>query len=77
MTAKGLTQCNDAFHLYWFENIMKFMNSSSIVLKLCAWDQLSDIIHESKVTRPLASSYIVSGLFTSFLKNYFVFCIFF
>lgn len=72
LTAKGLSQCNDVFHMYWFENIMKFMSSSSLVLKLCAWEQLSEIIQESKISRPLASSYIVIGAGTDMVNGTYV-----
>lgn len=58
---KGLSHCMDRFHVFWFDIILKFMNSSSLVLKLRAWEQLEDIIQEAKATRPLANSYTIEG----------------
>jgi len=60
-TQKGLSHCMDRFHVFWFDIILKFMNSSSLVLKLRAWEQLEDIIQEAKATRPLANSYTIEG----------------
>ena len=64
----------DPFYLFWFNNTIKFMNSSSLVFKLAAWEQLNEIIHEAKVVRPVASSYLVEGAGTTFVNGEYVLC---
>ena len=64
----------DPFYSFWFSNTIKFMNSSSLVFKLAAWEQLNEIIHEAKVVRPIASSYLVEGAGTSFVNGEYVLC---
>lgn len=49
------------FYSFWFKCILKFMNSSSLVLKLFGWEQLSELLGVAKMNRPFASSYIVEG----------------
>ena len=62
----------EKFRVFWFENTFKFMNSGSLVMKLFAWEQLNDLILEAKLTRPLASTYIVEGSGTAFVNGTYV-----
>ena len=64
----------DPFYLFWFNNTIKFMNSSSLVFKLSAWEQLNEIIHEAKVVRPIATSYLVEGAGSAFVNGEYVLC---
>ncbi|KAJ1429291.1 hypothetical protein B484DRAFT_430987, partial [Ochromonadaceae sp. CCMP2298] len=69
LAASGTPQAVDRFQTFWFENTLKLMNSKSLVMKLFAWDQVSDIILEAKATRPLAASYLVEGAGTAFANG--------
>lgn len=70
LSSKGPSPLNlNGFYSFWFENTLKFMKSSSLVLKLFAWEQLNEMIQEARVTRPLASTYIVEGCGTDFANG--------
>lgn len=62
----------DVFFTFWFNNTIKFMNSSSLVFKLAAWEQLNEIIQEAKALRPIANSYLVEGAGTEFVNGEYV-----
>lgn len=69
LTAIGLHAYTERFRMFWFENTLKVMNSGSLVLKLFAWEQFSELLQEAKFARPLASSYIVEGAGSDFVNG--------
>ena len=46
-------------YLFWKEYTLKLLQSSSLVLKLSAWDHVSELIREANVTKPRAKAYRV------------------
>jgi ubiquitin carboxyl-terminal hydrolase 9/24 len=46
---------------FWVDYTQKVMQSSSLVLKLFAWDQVGELTHVARSTKPYPNSYIVSG----------------
>lgn len=59
----------ERFFLFWFTCVEKYINSSSIVVRLFGWDQLAEMIHEVRFIRPHAASYTVQGAGTSILNG--------
>lgn len=47
------------FYVCWKDYTLKLFHSTSLVLKLSAWDQVNDLIREAMLTRPPAKSYRV------------------
>jgi ubiquitin carboxyl-terminal hydrolase 9/24 len=46
---------------FWLDYTQKIIHSSSLVLKLFAWDQVGELTHVARFTKPYPNSYIVSG----------------
>lgn len=59
----------ERFYVFWFDCIMRYINSSSIVVKLFGWEQLADIIAEVRSERPFSTSYTVEGAGTPFVNG--------
>lgn len=59
----------EPFYQFWFKMILKFMNSSSLVIKLFGWEQINEMIVEIKGIRPLPGSFTVEGAGTEYLNG--------
>jgi ubiquitin C-terminal hydrolase len=60
---------HEVFYQFWLKMILKFVNSSSLVVKLFGWEQLNELIAEIKSVRPLPSSFIIDGAGTEFVNG--------
>jgi ubiquitin C-terminal hydrolase len=69
---KNQNRFQEPFYQFWFKMILKFMNSSSLVVKLFGWEQLNDLIVDIKSIRPLAGSFTVEGAGTDFANGVYV-----
>lgn len=53
------------YQTFLLDFTFKMMNSGSIVLKLCAWEQINEIIREAYATRPPPANYLVRNAGTA------------
>lgn len=59
----------DRFFIFWFDCIVRYINSSSIVVKLFGWEQIAEIIQEVKSERPFATKFTVEEAGTTFVNG--------
>jgi ubiquitin carboxyl-terminal hydrolase 9/24 len=67
LSLKDLFQ--DRFFIFWFDCIVRYINSSSIVVKLFGWEQMAEIIEEVKSERPFATKFTVEEAGTPFVNG--------
>jgi hypothetical protein len=56
----GYPQGMAGFYAFWVKFTVKLMGCGAFVLRLYAWDLLTDLMDEARKMRPLASAYLVS-----------------
>lgn len=51
----------DKFYDFWLRNTSKRLTSSSLPVKLFAWEQVNELVREAISTRPPPRRYLVRG----------------
>ena len=47
------------FQKFWLAHTLKLLQSQSIILRLCGWEQVQDVVNTAIMTRPHAAAYLV------------------
>lgn len=63
---------HEKYYIFWFDCVVRYINSSSIVVKLFGWEQMADLIQDIKSERPLAPSFLVEGAGSPFVNGRYV-----